>query len=52
MIVLIRIQDALTLLSLRSSGNFDTACVFVHGYELFQAGSCSFELVAGGLGGG
>ena len=52
MIVLIRIQDALTLLSLRSSGNFDTICVFLLGYELLQTGSFSFELVAGGLGGG
>ena len=34
-------------LSLRSSDNFDTICVFLHGYKLFQTGSCSFKLVAG-----
>ena len=33
------------------TGNFDSICVFLHGYELFRTGSCSFELVAGGLGG-
>ena len=27
-------------------------CVFLHGYELFQTDLCSFELVAGELGGG
>ena len=32
-------------------GNFDRICVFLHGYELFRTGSCSFELVAGKLGG-
>ena len=33
------------------TGNFDSICVFLHGYELFRTSSCSFELVAGGLGG-
>ena len=33
------------------TGNFDSICVFLHGYELFRIGACSFELVAGGLGG-
>ena len=32
-------------------GNFDNISVVLHGYELFQTGSCSFELVAGGFGG-
>ena len=49
MIVLIRIQDAFIPLPLM--GNFDSICVFLHGYELFQTSSCSFELVAGGLSG-
>ena len=31
--------------------NFDSICVFLHGYELFWTSSCSFELVADGLGG-
>ena len=31
--------------------NFDSICVFLHGYELFRTSSCSFELVADGLGG-
>ena len=31
--------------------NFDSICVFLPGYELFRTGSCSFEFVAGGLGG-
>ena len=33
------------------TGNFDSICVFFHGYELFRTNSCSFELVAEGLGG-
>ena len=52
MLVLIRIQGAFTSLPLRSEGNFDGICVFLHGYELFWTGLCSFELVTGGLGGG
>ena len=52
MIVLIRIQDAFTPLPLRLQGNFDSICVFLHEYKLFWTGSCSFELVAGWLGGG
>ena len=31
--------------------NFDSICLFLHGYELFWTSSCSFELVADGLGG-
>ena len=31
--------------------NFDSIWVFLHGYELFWTSSCSFELVADGLGG-
>ena len=27
-------------------------CVFLHGYEKFRTGSCSFELVEGELGSG
>ena len=52
MIILIRNQDAFTPLPLRTQGNFDSISVFLHGYELFWTGSCSFELVAGGVGGG
>ena len=52
LIVLIRTQDAFTALPLRSQGNFDSICIYLHGYELFRTGLCSFELVAGGLGGG
>ena len=33
------------------TGNFDSICVLLHGCELFWTGSCSFELVAGGIGG-
>ena len=33
------------------TGNFDSICVLLHGYELFQTGSCSFELVVGGFDG-
>ena len=33
------------------TGNFDSICPLLNGYELFQTGSCSFELVAGGFGG-
>ena len=33
------------------TGNFDGICLFLHGYELFRTGSCSFELVASGLDG-
>ena len=33
-------------------GTFDSICVFLHEYELFWTGSCSFELIAGWLGGG
>ena len=50
MIVLIRIQDAFTSLTIRSQGNFDSICVCLHEYELCRTGLCSFELVAGGLG--
>ena len=32
-------------------GNFDNICMFLHGYELFQTGSCSNELVADRHGG-
>ena len=49
MTVLVRIQDAFTSLPLRSSGNFDSICLCLHGYELFRTGLCSFERVAGGL---
>ena len=42
-----RIQDPFIPLSLQALGNFDSVCIFLHGYELFQTGSCSFELVAG-----
>ena len=52
MIVLIRIQDAFFTLPLQSQGNFDSIWVFLHEYELFWTGSCSFELIAGWLGGG
>ena len=31
--------------------SFDSICLFLHRYELFRTGSCSFDLVAGGLGG-
>ena len=31
-------------------GNFDSICMFLHGYELFRTGSCSFQLVSGGFG--
>ena len=51
MIVLIRIQDAFIPLPLQSYGNFDSICMFLHGYELFRTDQCSFELVVGGLGG-
>ena len=30
-------------------GNFDSICMLLHGYELFQTSSCSFRLVAGGF---
>ena len=50
MIVLIRIQDAFTSLTIRAQGNFDSICVCLHEYELCRTGLCSFELVAGGLG--
>ena len=33
-------------------GYFDSIWVFLHEYELFWTGSCSFELIAGWLGGG
>ena len=33
------------------TGNFDSICVFLHEYEFFRTGSCSFERVADGLGG-
>ena len=39
------------LLTTPFTGNFDSICVFLHGYELFRTNSCSFELVAEGLGG-
>ena len=45
-------EDAFTSLPLRSQGNFDNICVSLHEYELFRIGLCSFELVAGELGGG
>ena len=51
MIVLTRIQDAFIPLPLQSYGNFDSICLFLHGYELFRTGSYSFELAVGGLGG-
>ena len=54
MIVLIRIQDAFITLLLQSYGNLVSPCsicVFLHGYELFLTGLCSFKLVVGELGG-
>ena len=51
MIVLRKIQDVFTPLPLLAWGNSDSISVFLHGYELFWTGSCSFELVAGGLSG-
>ena len=45
-------QDTFTPLLLRSQDNLDSICVCLHGNELFQTGLCSFEVVAGGLGGG
>ena len=44
MIVLIRIQDAFTSLTLRSWVNFDSICVWLRAYELFRSGFGSFEL--------
>ena len=32
-------------------GNFDSICVFLHGYKLFWTASYSFEPAVGGLGG-
>ena len=54
MIVLIRIQDAFIPLLLQSYSNLVSPCsicVFLHGYELFLTGLCSFKLVVGELGG-
>ena len=51
MIVFIRIQDVFTPLPLPVILIVSEMDLNLLGFELFRTGSCSFELVAGGLGG-
>ena len=50
MIVFIRIEDVFTPLPLRVILIVSEMDLNLLGFELFRTGSCSFELVAGGLG--